>query len=145
MKILEWDGDGFWLYFKRLERGRFQWPSTSDDKLLPLATPGLVSLPATANLSAVLELYPEGKDWLIQNHLNLVAFRNIEMQNTQRLWIDFLWKDPYWIGRDCDACWLIQRKIHLYAFVESKWASFTDFCIDSIDQNHYLLTRRMHY
>lgn len=30
IKILEWDGDGFWLYFKRLERWRFKWPSENE-------------------------------------------------------------------------------------------------------------------
>lgn len=26
IKMLEWDTTGFWLYYRRLERGRFQWP-----------------------------------------------------------------------------------------------------------------------
>lgn len=27
LKILHWDLNGFWLYYRRLERGRFQWPT----------------------------------------------------------------------------------------------------------------------
>ena len=27
LKILHWDNAGFWLYYRRLERGRFEWPS----------------------------------------------------------------------------------------------------------------------
>jgi transposase len=27
LKILYWDQNGFWLYYRRLERGKFQWPS----------------------------------------------------------------------------------------------------------------------
>ena len=32
LKILEWYGDGFWLHYKRLERGRFPWPEVSGEQ-----------------------------------------------------------------------------------------------------------------
>ena len=36
IKILEWDGDGFWLYLKRLEKGHFRWPSAGEDATMVL-------------------------------------------------------------------------------------------------------------
>jgi transposase len=30
LKILYWDNAGFWLYYRRLERGRFRWPEADD-------------------------------------------------------------------------------------------------------------------
>lgn len=30
LKILHWDHNGFWLYYRRLERGKFQWPAATD-------------------------------------------------------------------------------------------------------------------
>lgn len=27
LKILQWDYNGFWLHYRRLEKGKFQWPS----------------------------------------------------------------------------------------------------------------------
>ena len=34
IKILEWDTDGFWLYFKRLEKGRFRWPGLDESQTM---------------------------------------------------------------------------------------------------------------
>jgi transposase len=36
VKVLEWDGDGFWLYFKRLEKGHFRWPAEGNDQTMAL-------------------------------------------------------------------------------------------------------------
>lgn len=30
LKILHWDHNGFWLYYRRLERGRFMWPTADE-------------------------------------------------------------------------------------------------------------------
>jgi transposase len=49
MKLLHWDGQGFCLYYKVLEKGHFPWPSAAD---------------GTARLtSAQLAMLWEGIDW----------------------------------------------------------------------------------
>jgi transposase len=37
IKILDWDGDGFWLYFKRLEKGHFRWPEQGEEATMILS------------------------------------------------------------------------------------------------------------
>jgi transposase len=32
LKILFWDHNGFWLYYRRLDSGRFKWPKQTGDK-----------------------------------------------------------------------------------------------------------------
>ena len=44
VKILEWDTDGFWLYFKRLEKGRFKWPAPGDEATMTLSAEELIYL-----------------------------------------------------------------------------------------------------
>jgi len=49
LKILHWDGSGFWIWYRRLERGRFQLPATvSEDDLAGVEL-------TTTQLSLILE------------------------------------------------------------------------------------------
>ena len=34
LKLLEWDSDGFWLYYKRLEVGTFRWPKEGETMMM---------------------------------------------------------------------------------------------------------------
>jgi transposase len=34
LKILHWDHNGFWLYYRRLETGRFRWPRDAGKQTL---------------------------------------------------------------------------------------------------------------
>lgn len=55
LKILEWDGDGFWLYFKRLERGHFIWPAEGDAAIMTLKAEELSCLIDGARLEKKLK------------------------------------------------------------------------------------------
>lgn len=36
LKILHWEHNGFWLYYRRLERGTFQWPDSTTSSPLQI-------------------------------------------------------------------------------------------------------------
>ncbi len=36
LKILKWDHNGFWLYYRRLERDKFQWPQKGSQNAGPI-------------------------------------------------------------------------------------------------------------
>jgi transposase len=55
IKILEWDGDGFWLYFKRLERGHFRWPAAGEEAVMNLDVKELSYLIEGAKLEKKLK------------------------------------------------------------------------------------------
>jgi len=54
LKILEWDGDGFWLHFKRLERGHFRWPGEGEPGIMALNAKDLACLIDGAKLERKL-------------------------------------------------------------------------------------------
>jgi len=54
IKTLEWDTDGFWLYFKRLERGHFRWPGVGESKTMTLTSEELACLIGSAKLEKKL-------------------------------------------------------------------------------------------
>jgi transposase len=37
LKILVWDTNGFWLYYRRLEHGRFRWPDQAGQQTLSIS------------------------------------------------------------------------------------------------------------
>jgi transposase len=54
LKILEWDGDGFWIHFKRLEKGRFTWPREGTQETMELSPEELDNLLGHTKLSGKL-------------------------------------------------------------------------------------------
>jgi transposase len=54
IKILEWDTDGFWLYFKRLEKGHFRWPNADDGATMDLSSEELEVLLGGAKIELKL-------------------------------------------------------------------------------------------
>ena len=44
LKVLYWDGSGLWICAKRLERGRFSWPSDGEESARVTLSPEELSL-----------------------------------------------------------------------------------------------------
>ena len=44
LKILHWDGNGYWIWYRRLERGRFQLPAIDAETTNIELTPAQLSL-----------------------------------------------------------------------------------------------------
>jgi transposase len=55
IKILEWDGDGFWLHTKKIEQGRFNWPDTAFDRIMDLTHRELEILIGSTRLRSKLK------------------------------------------------------------------------------------------
>ena len=55
IKILEWDGDGFWLHTKKIEQGRFNWPPTAEEDLMDLTRRELEILIGSTRLRSKLQ------------------------------------------------------------------------------------------
>ena len=55
LKILEWDGDGFWLHLKRLEKGHFKWPSSAEGTTMALTEEELDHLLGSTKLARKLQ------------------------------------------------------------------------------------------
>lgn len=41
LKILFWDTNGFWLYYRRLEKGTFKWPRPNPQGVISISKPQL--------------------------------------------------------------------------------------------------------
>lgn len=50
IKILFWDTNGFWLYYRRLEKGRFKWPKPTTAGHIHISTQQLNWLLSGLNL-----------------------------------------------------------------------------------------------
>lgn len=37
LKILQWEHNGFWLHYRRLERGKFKWPDKDSTAVKPVS------------------------------------------------------------------------------------------------------------
>ena len=44
IKILAWDQGGFWIFYKRLERGSFAWPAVDEDARVEMRSGDLLLL-----------------------------------------------------------------------------------------------------
>jgi len=62
LKILTWDADGFWLHFKRLEKGSYIWPEAkSEYETITLSACELATLISATAVTRIIKRDSLGK------------------------------------------------------------------------------------
>lgn len=63
LKILQWNHNGFWLYYKRLETGKYSWPDDPSSKVTnDLASPTSVAIGWVNNSTETSPFRSKGKN-----------------------------------------------------------------------------------
>lgn len=94
-------------------------------KILPLSKPDIIHSPQDTYLFAILDNYPESKEWIMMNFINIQMYKP---DGTDNFFPKWGWK----------YCSCIEASETTYSECLKNWINFMDFCEHCIDRGRYI-------